>query len=235
MSGAEVEQQQHRVVKPSARFPIFTPAADTWMRAALLALALLVVFGALWWWLWPRSDWVRRTGFVIPQPVPFSHEHHVAGLGINCLMCHNTVLAGAQAGLPPTHTCMTCHSQIWSNAEVLAPVRQSYADDRPIAWNRVYNLPNYVYFNHSIHVAKGVGCESCHGHVDRMPLMQKANALTMEFCLDCHRDPGPNLRPRSEITNTEWRRTPDTPSPQALLAQYGIGKRNILECSTCHR
>jgi hypothetical protein len=228
-------QRRHRVGARSGRTPVFTPAADTWMRAALLGAAGLVGLALLWWFVWPRTDWVRRVDVVIDQPVPFSHEHHVAGLGINCMMCHNTVLAGAQAGLPPTQTCMTCHSQIWTNAALLAPVRQSYADGKPIVWNRVYNLPDYVYFNHSIHVAKGVGCASCHGQVDRMPLTQKAVSLTMGFCLDCHRNPGPQLRPQDQIFNTEWRRGPDTPSPAALVAQYHIGKRNILECSTCHR
>ncbi len=228
-------QREHPVGISPGRRPVFTPDADTWLRAVLLGMAALVAFGLFWWWVWPRTEWVRRTDFVLPQPVPFSHEHHVAGLGINCLMCHNTVLAGAQAGLPPTHTCMTCHSQIWTNANLLAPVRESYASGTPIQWNRVYNLPDYVYFNHSIHVAKGVGCASCHGQVDRMPLMQKAVTLTMGFCLSCHQNPGPNLRPESEIFNTEWTRTPDTPSPSELLAHYGIGKRNLLECSTCHR
>ena len=228
-------QREYRVRHAAPRTPIFTPAADTWMRAALVLTGLAVLSALFWWWLWPRTDWSRRTDFVLEQPVPFSHEHHVGGLGINCLMCHNTVLAGAQAGLPPTHTCMTCHSQIWTNAQILAPVRESFATNTPIAWNRVYNLPNYVYFNHSIHVAKGVGCSSCHGAVDRMRLVQKASSLTMSFCLDCHRDPGPQLRPPDQIFNTEWRRTPQTPSPADLVAFYHIGKRDILECSTCHR
>lgn len=228
-------EREVRVGAEAGRTPIFTPSADTWLRFAMLGAGLVAAFGVFWWWAAPRTDWWDRKGFVIPQPVPFSHEHHVAGLGIDCLMCHSTVLAGANAGLPPTHTCMTCHSQIWTNAALLAPVRQSFASGTPIRWNRVYNLPDYVYFDHSIHVAKGVGCESCHGQVDRMPLMQKAVTLSMGFCLACHRDPGPNLRPQSEIFNTEWRRTAATPSPAALMAQYRIGKRNILECSTCHR
>ncbi len=118
---------------------------------------------------------------------------------------------------------------------LLAPVRESLAENRPIAWKRVYNLPDYVYFNHSIHIAKGVGCASCHGRVDQMPLTYKAVSLTMGFCLDCHRDPGPRLRPESEIFNTEWKRTPDTPSPAALLAQYHVPNRDLTACSICHR
>jgi Cytochrome c7 and related cytochrome c len=228
-------EREFRVGSEAGRTPIFSPEADMWLRFAMLVAALLAAFGVFWWVAAPRTDWWSQKDFVIPQPVPFSHEHHVAGLGIDCLMCHNTVLAGAYAGLPPTHTCMTCHSQIWTNAALLAPVQQSFATGTPIRWNRVYNLPDYVYFNHSIHIAKGVGCQSCHGQVDRMPLMQKAVTLSMSFCVSCHENPAPNLRPESEIFNTEWHRTPDTPSPEVLAAHYGIGKRNLLECSTCHR
>jgi hypothetical protein len=139
------------------------------------------------------------------------------------------------AGLPPTYTCMTCHSQIWTNAELLAPVRQSLADDKPIVWNRITDLPDYVFFNHSIHIAKGVGCSSCHGEVDRMPLTDKAKTLTMGFCLDCHRDPGLQLRPKDQIYNTQWQRNADTPSPAMLMAQYHVGGRVLMDCSICHR
>ena len=214
---------------------IFRPTANMWAKAALLAAACLFAGGSGWWWMWPRTDWARRVGFDVPQPVPFSHQHHVAGLGIGCLMCHSKVEAGASAGLPPTYTCMTCHSQVWTNAEVLAPVRASLADDRPITWGRVTDLPDYVYFNHSVHVAKGVGCSSCHGAVETMQLMRKAEPMTMGWCLDCHRNPGPNLRPASEIFNGAWHRGPDTPSPEVLLAQYRVGGRNLTECSICHR
>lgn len=233
--GAGGSEREFRVGTDATRTPIFSPDADTWLRFALLGTAAVAAFGVFFWWAWPRTDWWRSTYFVVPQPVPFSHEHHVAGLGINCLMCHNTVLAGSMAGLPPTHTCMTCHSQIWTNAEILAPVRESFATGTPIHWNRVYTLPGYVYFNHSIHVTKGVGCSECHGAVDRMPLMQKAVSLSMGFCLSCHENPGPHLRPEREVFNTEWHRTVDTPSPEALLARYRIGERNLLECSICHR
>jgi len=214
---------------------IFPPKANVIGRAVLLAVAVLFAAGIGWWWLSPRTDWARRVGFAIDQPVPFSHEHHVAGLGIDCRFCHVSVEVSANAGLPPTWTCMTCHSQIWTNAALLAPVRESLAEGKPLAWDRINNLPDYVYFNHSIHVAKGVGCASCHGQVDRMPLSYKAASLTMQFCLDCHRNPGPNLRPESAIYNSEWTRTADTPSPQALLAHYGIPNRTLTDCSICHR
>jgi len=215
--------------------PIFGPSANLMMTLALLGGLVLGVGGVGWWWLWPRTEYVRHTLWPVEQPVPFSHEHHVAGLGIDCRFCHSAVEVSSSAGLPPTYTCMTCHSQVWTNAAVLAPVRQSLATGTPIVWNRVNDLPDYVYFNHSIHIAKGVGCASCHGEVDRMALSNKAQSLTMQFCLDCHRDPGPRLRPKDQIYNTEWRRSADTPSPQALLAQYHVGGRLLTDCSICHR
>ncbi|MBV8804834.1 MAG: cytochrome c3 family protein, partial [Sinobacteraceae bacterium] len=141
----------------------------------------------------------------------------------------------ANAGLPPTSTCMTCHSQIWTNAAMLEPVRLSLAYNTPLVWQRVNDLPDYVYFNHSIHIAKGVGCSSCHGEVDRMPLTYKAKSLTMLFCLDCHRDPAPQLRPKDQIYNTEWHRSADTPAPAALMRIYHVGDRRLTDCSICHR
>ena len=145
---------------------VFPPQATLVGRAILLGCALLAIAGVGWWWLAPRTDWSRKVGFTITQPVPFSHQHHVAGLGIDCRFCHASVEVSANAGLPPTWTCMTCHSQIWTNAALLAPVRDSLAKNRPLVWGRVTNLPDYVYFNHAIHIAKGVGCASCHGQVD---------------------------------------------------------------------
>ncbi|MBV9750723.1 MAG: cytochrome c3 family protein [Acetobacteraceae bacterium] len=214
---------------------IFRPSANVWARAILVSAPALLVAAVIFWWVGQRTDWARGTDVFIDQPVPFSHQHHVAGLGIGCLMCHATVEVAANAGLPPTHTCMTCHSQIWTNAALLAPVRESLADNRPIAWNRVNQVPDYVYFNHSIHIAKGVGCSECHGNVAEMPLMYKAASMTMQWCLECHRNPGPRLRPAGEIFNTAWQRGLDTPSPEALLAQYHIAGRNLTECSICHR
>ncbi len=214
---------------------IFQPKDTLIGRMVLLAAALAVALGVGWWWIAPRTDWVRRVGYHIDQPVPFSHQHHVAGLGIDCRFCHASVEVSARAGLPPTYTCMTCHSQIWTNADLLAPVRQSLATDQPIEWARVNNLPDYVYFNHSIHVAKGVGCSSCHGAMARMPLTRKAASLTMQFCLDCHRNPGAQLRPEDAIYNTEWARTADTPSAAALLRHYGVPNRTLTDCSICHR
>lgn len=214
---------------------IFRPSANLWARLVLLGTGLVLAAGVAWWLIWPTTDWVRRVGFPVSQPVPFSHEHHVSGLGIDCRFCHADVETSWNAGMPPTYTCMTCHSQIWTNAGILAPVRESLANDKPLQWGRVTNLPDYVYFNHSIHVAKGVGCESCHGQVEHMPLTWKAKSLTMQFCLDCHRNPAPNLRPKEAIYDTDWHRTKDTPSPEALMKQYHVGGRTLTDCSICHR
>lgn len=213
----------------------FRPSDNLVATLALLGLAAFVVGGVGWWWLWPRTDYARHVHWTIGQPVPFSHEHHVAGLGIDCRFCHTAVEVSSNAGMPPTYTCMTCHSQIWTNAALLAPVRQSLTNNAPIVWNRVNDLPDYVYFNHSIHLAKGVGCSNCHGEVDRMPLSYKAKTLTMQFCLECHRDPGPQLRPKDQIYNTNWQRTATTPSPAALMAEYHVGNRTLTDCSICHR
>ena len=214
---------------------IFTPAANGASKGVLLGLSLLLCLGVGWWLPWPRTEYLRLQLFTTEQPVPVSHKHHVGGLGINCQFCHSSVSISADAGMPPTYTCMTCHAQIWTNADLLAPVRQSLAENKPIVWARVNNLPDYVYFNHAIHVAKGVGCSSCHGQIAQMPLTYKAASLTMQFCLNCHRNPGPQLRPESEIYNTEWVRGPDMPSPSAMAAHYGVPNRNLTECTICHR
>jgi hypothetical protein len=214
---------------------IFRPSANLAAATTLLATAAVIVGGIGWWWIGPRTNYATAIGWPSHQPVPFSHQHHVAGLGIDCRFCHTSVEVSSNAGLPPTYTCMTCHSQIWTNAAVLAPVRESLANDTPIAWNRVTDLPDYVYFNHSIHIAKGVGCSSCHGDVAGMPLTYKARTLSMGFCLECHRDPASQLRPADQIYNTQWQRTSDTPPAGALMAAYHVGGRTLTDCSICHR
>ena len=214
---------------------IFRPSANLAATLTLLIVAAVIAALLIGWWVWPRTDYARHVLWQVHQPVPFSHEHHVSGLGLDCRFCHASVEVSSNAGLPSTTTCMTCHSQIWTNAALLQPVRQSLANHRPLHWNRVNDLPDYVYFNHSIHIAKGVGCASCHGDVGRMSLSYKAATLTMGFCLDCHRNPGPHLRPRDQIFNTNWQRTATTPSAQALLAEYHIGNRTLTDCSICHR
>jgi hypothetical protein len=195
----------------------------------------MILGGTAWWWSAARTDYQTGVGWAVDQPIPFSHEHHVGGLGIDCRMCHTSVEQSSDAGMPPTYTCMTCHSQIWTNADPLAPVRASLAENKPIQWQRVNRLPDYVYFNHKVHIAKGVGCAECHGDVDREPLIGKAHGFEMKFCLDCHRDPGPHLRPPEAIFDTSWKRSSATPAPQELLDFYHLGGRKLTDCSICHR
>jgi hypothetical protein len=164
----------------------------------------------------------------------------VGGLGLDCRYCHTSVETSAHAGFPPTHTCMTCHSQIWTNANMLEPVRRSYAENRPLRWNRVYRLPEYVYFNHRIHVAKGVGCATCHGEVDRMPLTAAAQPFYMQQCIECHKQPERFLRPREEVFNLDWH-PPTDPKERArlgrtLVERYHLAPtRQLTDCVTCHR
>jgi hypothetical protein len=170
------------------------------------------------------------------QPVPFSHAHHAGDLGIDCRMCHTGVERAAFAGIPSTHVCMTCHSQIWTNADMLAPVRDSYATGKPLHWNRVNSLPDYVFFDHSIHVAKGVGCATCHGPVQKMALMRQQQPLTMGWCLECHRHPERYIRPPSEVFNMAWQPPPDQiDQGKRLLSANNIHTEHLLDCSTCHR
>lgn len=194
-----------------------------------------------------RSDYVTGENVTHLQPVPFSHHHHVGMLGIDCRYCHTTVETSAFAGIPPTKVCMNCHQQIWVGSQMLAPVRESYRTDAPIAWQRVHNLPGFTYFNHSIHIAKGVGCAECHGRVDEMPLTRQTGALLMEWCLRCHRHPETHLRPLDEVFNLTWQASdmvnPDTGAPydretlgRRLAREYHIrDTATLISCSTCHR
>jgi hypothetical protein len=183
---------------------VFDRSSNALARAALVLTGLIVVALGVALNQLQRSPWVTRQGQRADQPVPFSHRHHVEGLGIQCQYCHTSVEKSAYAGIPPTKTCMNCHAQIWTNAEMLEPVRHSWATGESIKWIRVHDLPDYVYFNHEIHVNKGIGCASCHGRVDEMPIMYQENSLQMEWCLNCHRNPVKNLRPTSEIYNMAW-------------------------------
>lgn len=151
-----------------------------------------------------RSPYMSQAGVIREQPVPFSHDHHVRGLGIDCRYCHTGVETSAFAGLPPTKTCMTCHSQIWTNAEILEPVRAAYRTGQPIQWTRVHRLPDYVFFNHSVHVAKGIACTTCHGPIDRMNLTYQQNTLHMRWCLECHRHPERYIGPKAAVFTSNW-------------------------------
>lgn len=211
---------------------LFSPYADTVARVILIAIVLLPFVAIGLGYSISASPYVTDRTLTIDQPVPFSHEHHVGGLGLDCRYCHTAVETSAVAGIPSTHICMTCHSQLYTQTAMLAPVRESLADDRPIHWNKVNRLPDYVYFDHSIHIAKGVGCTTCHGDVAKMPLMRQAAPLTMGWCLDCHRDPAPNLRPKTAVFEPEWQ----FPSDQgAVLAHQNIDNKHLTDCSVCHR
>ena len=214
---------------------VFQPRSNTIARAMLIAIVLLLCLGgwvvyAVYW-----SPFSTRVRVPLDQPVPFSHEHHTSGLGIDCRYCHTSVETSAYAGIPATETCMTCHSQLWTDAPMLAPVRESLATQTPLEWNRVHDLPDFVYFNHSIHVQKGIGCSTCHGRVDRMPLTWQDKTLYMKWCLECHRDPEKSLRPRSEIFNMAWTPAKDQLARgKELASQYRL-RDHLTDCSLCHR
>ena len=194
-----------------------------------------------------RSAYVTEAFVARTQPVPFSHKHHVGGIGLDCRYCHTAVEDSAPAGIPPTKICMNCHSQIWTNAPMLEPVQQSFRTDKSLEWIRVHDLPDYVYFNHSIHISKGVGCSTCHGRVDQMPLMWRVSNLQMEWCLSCHRQPENFLRPKEQIFNMDWagptREKPVEWDGQKFESQAALGSRLAREyqvrkltyCSACHR
>jgi hypothetical protein len=213
---------------------IFHPSTNTIARVSIFGA--LFIGGGLLWVLNEvnRSPYVTDVGVALDQPVPFSHKHHVAGLGIDCRYCHSTVEISSSAGMPPTETCMSCHSQIWADSPMLEPVRASLRNDQSIRWTRVHDLPGFVYFNHSIHVKKGIGCATCHGRVDQMPLMWKTNTLYMEWCLECHRQPERFVRPRDQVFNMAYQAPSDQLAlGRKLVEEYKI--RKLTDCSVCHR
>src|SRR5438067_1822267 len=209
------------------------------------AISRLTIFGGIFVvaavaWGWASvvySPFVTGERIPLDQPVPFSHAHHAGGIGIDCRYCHTTVEVSPFAGMPPTATCMNCHKQVWRDSDMLEPVRASLSENRPIRWNRVNNLPDFVYFDHSIHVSKGVGCETCHGRVDKMALTWQENSLQMEWCLNCHRNTEQYLRPREFVTKMGYEPAGDQLEiGRKLHAEYQIKDVNTLtSCSTCHR
>jgi hypothetical protein len=216
---------------------VFPKSANAWSRANLIALAF-VALGLLWLLIMlQRSDFVTTANTFREQPVQFSHQHHVGGVGIDCRYCHTSVEVAATAGIPPTKTCINCHSQIWSTSPYLEPVRASFRDETPLRWVRIHDLPDFVYFNHSIHVKKGVGCETCHGRVDRMPLIYQESSLQMEWCLECHRDPAAFVRPRSDIVTMGYVPAGNQREiGERLVREYKIaGPAHMTSCSVCHR
>ncbi|HEX2569066.1 MAG TPA: cytochrome c3 family protein [Polyangia bacterium] len=213
---------------------LFPRWSDTAFRLALVGLVLLGVGGVVGLFLYVRTPDNLNRYFPVDQPVPFDHRHHVQDDGIDCRYCHDTVTHSAFAGIPSTAVCMGCHNQVWPRSPVLEPVRRSYFTGLPLPWNRVHDLPDFVYFNHAIHVNKGVGCVTCHGRVDEMALVYQVAPLTMGWCLDCHRAPEAHLRPRTEITSMTWQPSGDAKALGRQLAEeYGV--RHLTHCTACHR
>jgi hypothetical protein len=214
---------------------IFRSSTNSLARVSVVVgLVLLAATGGALFEVIADSTYATRQGDAREQPIPFSHAHHVGSMGIDCRYCHTSVDNSDWAVIPPTKTCMNCHSQIWINSSTLEPVRESFRTNQSIKWTKVYDLPDYVYFNHSIHVKKGVGCETCHGRVDQMPLMYQNPSLQMRWCLDCHRNPEKNLRPRDQITTMGYE--PSEPQEQLgarLVKEYHVQKLDT--CWTCHR
>ena len=217
---------------------IFHRGANNIAKASIVvAVVLAGVVGYAYTQI-ARSSYLTNRYLERQQPVQFSHKHHVGDDGIDCRYCHTSVETSSSAGMPPTQTCMNCHTQIWADSPYLEPVRASYRDNKPIEWVKVHDLPEFAYFNHSIHVAKGVGCASCHGDIANMPVVYQENTLQMEWCLACHRDPAPNIRPKAEIFNTSWNENDITPEQEKEVAEQIKklrSKEMLTSCSTCHR
>jgi len=210
----------------------FSRRGELGVKAALLAVCVLVLALGAWAVSLNRSS--QDTGEPVPQPIAFSHKHHAGDDGIDCRYCHTSVETSAYAGLPSTHICLSCHSQLYTDAAVLQPLRESARTGEPIAWQRVHSLPDFVYFNHSVHVKKGVGCSTCHGRVDRMPLMRQEAPLQMGWCLDCHKNPAKYVRPRELVTQMDY--VPPANQMEVgerLVKAYQI--QSLTSCSTCHR
>jgi len=216
---------------------IFHRSANTLSRVSILGAVAII--GALGWiaGVVIRSPYLTEVGVVRHQPIPFSHKHHVGGIGIDCRYCHTSVETSSFAGIPPTKTCMNCHAQVWADSPTLEPVRASFRDNKPIHWTRVNNLPDFVYFDHSIHVRKGVKCQTCHGLVDEMPIMWREHSLHMEWCLSCHRDPAQFIGPREEVFQMARTVAKDqlTRGSQLVRDYHIEPPAKLTNCSVCHR
>jgi hypothetical protein len=214
---------------------VLPPWSNTALRIALFVALASAVGAILLLMAFVRTPWRRREFDEIDQPVLFDHRHHTQDDGIHCLHCHSTAKRAAPAGIPSTDKCMGCHNQIWNQSPLIEPVRRSYFSGAPIPWNRVHNLPGFTYFNHGIHVNKGVGCATCHGRVDQMARVYQAVPLTMGWCLDCHRQPERYLRPLSEITNMAWNPSEPEQAEIGPAVARALGVRRLITCTTCHR
>ena len=211
----------------------FSPAANTVVRVVLVLLPLALVGLGVLLYFNARSASTWNVGEPAPQPIPFRHDLHAGTLGVDCAYCHSTAARAPFAGMPSAQTCMTCHAQVWIGASVLQPLRTSLALNQPITWTSVHRLPDYVYFNHAAHLAAGVGCVSCHGRVDQMPVVTQVQPLTMGWCLDCHRDAAPHVRSPEAVTVMDF--TPDSSkSGQVPVAKNGRTLNPPTHCSGCH-
>ena len=233
---------------------IFPRQANALARSSIAIVLTLVAVGGWLVFTLMRSSWATKQNEFVEQPIQFSHAHHVGGVGLDCRYCHTSVEKSAFAGIPPTKTCMNCHANLWTTAPILEPVRASFRNDTPLTWTRVNDLPDFVYFNHQIHVRQGVGCVTCHGPVDKMPLMYQAQSLLMEWCLDCHRAPEKYLRPREEVFNVGYEQ-PRSDRPVSVhvgaetrqfTSQLELGRflkesyrvsslEHMTNCGVCHR
>ena len=213
---------------------VFQPRLVLLLKLGALSVLSLGAVGVLAWRIAIAPH--PAIGAPVEQPVPFSHAHHVGDVGLDCRYCHASVEQSAFAGIPPTHTCMTCHSQLFTEQPMLAPVVRSFRSGESLRWNRIHDLPDFVYFNHSIHIAKGVGCVTCHGQVDRMPLTWRVAPLEMQWCLDCHRAPEKYVRPLEHVFDLAWKPTESQRVLGARLVKaYRIHEATLADCSTCHR
>ena len=213
---------------------IFHRSTNTISRVSIFG-TLFIAAGLLWLIAQiHRSPWITDAQVAREQPIQFSHERHVGGNGIDCRYCHTSVEDSPFAGIPPTKTCLNCHGEIFANSPFLEPVRTSFETNRPLEWTRVHDLPDFVHFDHSIHVSKGMGCTTCHGPIDRMALTWQEQSLQMEWCLDCHRNPERYVRPRSQVFSVAYRPPADQIAVgRQLVAEYAIQK--LESCSTCHQ
>ena len=213
---------------------LFRPSSNTLAKVSITAVVSLAASTLAVGYIMDRGPWITDVRVAPAQPIYFSHKHHVKDDGIDCRYCHTGVETSHFAGLPPTETCMTCHSQIWNNASVTQPIRDSWTSGQSIEWTRVHDLPDFVYFNHSIHINKGIGCSTCHGQIQNMPWVYKVNTLYMNWCINCHRNPEQYIRPRSEVFNMDYQ----YPANQAqvgaqLVSEYHV--QSLTDCYTCHR
>ncbi len=214
---------------------VFHPSTNTISKLSIVSVVLALPLISVLWYGW-NMTYGLNLDVPLDQPVQFSHKHHVKEDGIDCRYCHTSVEKSSFAGIPPTDTCMTCHSQIWTNSPLLAPVRESFRTGRSLVWRRVHDLPDFVYFNHSIHINKGISCVSCHGRVDTMPITRKVQTLSMRWCLDCHRNPQKNIRPRDKVFDLGWTPTENQQEMgERLVVEYHVMNRfQMSNCSTCH-